>query len=92
MAEALAMFFAEQGKVLSEHDYFNTNPVPYPRATLRSIFGSYPRAVNYARFVCPDLFKEFEQTKKEPSKPKVDPLEALKVDTPEAEEPAKDDE
>ena len=82
MAKNLAMFFLEHGSVMSEDEYFSTNPVPYPRATLRNIFGSYPRAVNYAKFACKEAFAEMEANEKPKPKPAVkepkeDALEAL---------------
>ena len=72
MAEELAMFFLEKGKVLTETEYYNSNPVPFPRGFLRSVFGSYPRAVNYAHFVCKEAFEEIESNSKPKPEPKAE--------------------
>jgi hypothetical protein len=92
MSEKLIMFFMEKGKVLTVEEYMKLNPVPYPIHTLKQYFGSYPRAVNYAKFACKDAFAEIGskagpevsakklevEPAKKPAKEKTkDPLEAL---------------
>lgn len=89
MALDLAMLFLEQGKVLDATEYKGLNPVPVSLGTLKSIFGSYPRAVNYAKFSNPEAFDELNsKPKKVEKKPEVkkvvvvdDPITLLKSKT-----------
>ena len=87
MANDLAMFFLEEGKVLSLTEYKNRNPVPYPVGLLSNIFGSYPRAVNYAKFTNKEGFKELEKGPKKADTKKVEPKkDELKKDEPKKDE------